>query len=332
MKMMIRFIKHLIFMCLPVFIISGTALSAENSPFYIDMGESFIVRPYVSMRQIFLNYEFEKTGQDVYYTTKPGLAAGLSIAWGKLGLSAGYDLPVRDDDFEGDKKGGGELDLRLDFYGRAMCFDFYYQHSQGFYLDNPEEVGIARSSDGSLPFYEDMGMNNISASLYYIFSSRKFSARAAFDGSDMQKESAGSFLLMSTAGMLSVKSGSSLMPQNPGADESELSDLDGCDYSHFSVSPGYGYISVFGSGFYLCEIVFIGPGLSYAHYSMGEKASGEMNFFLKPNVRIASGYSGKRFFCGLSVISEIYIFPSRMEMTGSLLLFEARFFAGCRFI
>jgi hypothetical protein len=188
--------KHSLPACLLAFIISGTALATDDNPCYIDMGRSLIVRPYFSMRQIVLNVDQDRTGQVITYRTKPGLVTGASLAWGKLGFSAGYDIPFRDDDFKSDKNAGGTLDLRLDFYGRVFCFDFYYQHRKGFYLDDPEELGFS----GTLKaLSEDMKLSNISASLYYIFSHDKFSAKAASDGSDIQKKSAGSFLLMSTA-------------------------------------------------------------------------------------------------------------------------------------
>ena len=77
------------------------------------------------------------------------------------------------------------IDLQAHRYGKYLFFDAYYQDYEGFYL---------RDSKPIEPNYRNLSMQQVGIEATYVWNGKRFSARAAFEQSELQVRSAGSFL------------------------------------------------------------------------------------------------------------------------------------------
>ncbi|MFC2635020.1 MAG: DUF4421 family protein, partial [Capnocytophaga granulosa] len=77
------------------------------------------------------------------------------------------------------------IDLQAHKYGKYLLFDAYYQDYEGFYL---------RDSKPTEPNYRNLSMQQVGVETTYVWNGKRFSARAAFEQSELQVRSAGSFL------------------------------------------------------------------------------------------------------------------------------------------
>lgn len=77
------------------------------------------------------------------------------------------------------------IDLQIHSYGRRYLIDLYYQKYKGFYTEDNKLVDL----------YPRLSAQQIGAEGTYIFNGNKFSAKAAFEQSEKQILSVGSFLL-----------------------------------------------------------------------------------------------------------------------------------------
>ena len=114
------------------------------------------------------------------------------------------------------EKRKGETDytnFQLNTYGRKIGFDFYYMSYSGFYIENYRSFPVFNTYKESYPQRPDMNTSSIGANLYYIFNHNKFSYRSGFVQNEIQKKSAGSFLLTASAGYYAISADSSLVPE-----------------------------------------------------------------------------------------------------------------------
>ncbi|WP_051293139.1 DUF4421 family protein [Olivibacter sitiensis] len=87
---------------------------------------------------------------------------------------------------KGDKYGKTKaVDLQVHSYGRHHLIDLYYQKYRGFFSED----------ENTLRLYPGLSVQQIGMEDTYIFNGNQFSAKAAFEQSEKQVLSAGSFLL-----------------------------------------------------------------------------------------------------------------------------------------
>ncbi|WP_084163780.1 DUF4421 family protein [Olivibacter sitiensis] len=77
------------------------------------------------------------------------------------------------------------IDLQVHSYGRHYLIDLYYQKYRGFFHED----------ENVLRLYPGLSVRQVGAEGTYIFNGNKYSAKAAFEQSEKQNLSAGSFLL-----------------------------------------------------------------------------------------------------------------------------------------
>ena len=81
-------------------------------------------------------------------------------------------------------------DIQIHSYGKKSLFDAYYQSYKGFFVEKELKNGQEEYS-----LYPDLALRQAGIEYTHIYNHRRFSARAAFEQSELQIRSAGSFLL-----------------------------------------------------------------------------------------------------------------------------------------
>lgn len=128
---------------------------------------------------------------------------GFNYLW--LGLNFAFNLPLINND---DLKYGetARMDAQMYIYGRKNILDFYLTYYKGFYLENPQDYVPEWDSESPYPNFPNMKQLTLGGAYTYIFNSERFSYKAAFIQNDIQKRSAGSFLLGSVLSYYHMKS------------------------------------------------------------------------------------------------------------------------------
>ncbi|HEX8024048.1 DUF4421 family protein [Mucilaginibacter sp.] len=78
-------------------------------------------------------------------------------------------------------------DFQIHNYGRKLMLDLFIQQYKGFYYSDLKGHEIVR--------YPDLSVSQIGGEVAYVFNGNKFSGKAAFEQSERQLKSAGSFIL-----------------------------------------------------------------------------------------------------------------------------------------
>ncbi len=304
---------------------------------YDDLSNYLIVKPFIAFNAtdyiIFHNDANGKPETLTYHTLEKEID-GLSLTFGAFGFSVGIGRITAEEYESYEDKNELSYDFRLNYLGRRICFDLYYQKQNGLFLDSVD----GKNSDGTLFFFNTMDFMILSANLYYIFSWESFSLMAAYESVDVQKKSAGSFLLMMNSGVITLKDDSPILRDDINSVEDKMKGLSEIKSEYISLAPGYSRTIIFFDNFFFNFLIFCGVGADQTVYFTDSGNLTKYKIYPRVNLKFALGYSDERFFCGANVnideqTSSMNNHSSSMnkDLDTSLLLYDSKFYAGYRF-
>ena len=270
----------------------------------------------------------------ISYSPNRNLNLGFGVNYKWFGLWFAFNFPFinNDDEIYGETK---RFDAITSIFLRKLAIDFYLSSYRGFYIENPELYLPDWQSGMAYPQRSDISTTKIGGSCTYAFKYRKYSTKAAFIQTELQKKSAGSFLLGGYFSYFRIAGDSSFVPY-------ELKDIYNPDllFNNLSVYGGgvtFGYTHTFvlWKKFYISFTLV--PGVSIQGYEIDyetgqEKKTGSFlaGRFL---ARAAFGYNSEKSYAGFTASSDSYSGNTGKEQQGSL-NYEVgviRFFYGRRF-
>jgi hypothetical protein len=286
----------------------GKVLNTETLKYdttFIQTFPEFITgRFYLSQK--FTNLEFfdDSQNRNIYYdpNTTLNLGIGATVNGFTLNLAYGFDF-LNPDVGKGKTK---YLDLQSYTYTRHSVIDFYGQFYNGLYLDNTSDI-IPEWED---PFYvrPDMRLRLFGLSYLYLFNGEKFSYAAPFVHNEVQKKSAGSFLLGGEVALVYADSDSSLI--STLVDEDLFVPLRGIrEVAFFDFGPkgGYSHTFVFAKYMFLTLSLNVRLGIGPTRYTYDDGTE-EAEWLLNPSAdfRFGFGYNSPEWYLGLTAVSSTF--------------------------
>lgn len=241
---------------------------------------TYLSKDYISLGQVINNKQ--------YRTFQPNnptdIGLGISLKNTIINFSIGYGF-----NFMRDKKQGKteSFDFQLHNYGREFVSDLFIEKYHGFYIDDNLNKKIKLSPDLKIQQCGVYGQ--------YVFNNKRFSYKAAFDQSEIQLKSAGSFLLGGGVYVTQIESDSSFVYNG----QKTLHNF------QFGISGGYGYIWVLNKGWFISGSTTMGINIG------SDKISrfGKQRIKTFPTIfpRISAGYNHNTWSVGFSSINNILI-------------------------
>lgn len=272
--------------------------------------------------------------QEIQFEPNSNLNLGFGVNYKWFGLAVAFNFPFvnNDNHIYGETN---RFDFQLNIFARKFVVDFYLQSYQGFYIANPDSYIPTWEPGMAYPIRPDIKTTAIGGNYLYVFNDKKYSGQAAFNQTEMQKKSAGSFLLGGSVSFFSIAGDSMFIP-------SVLSDLYNedlhfkeIDVSVLGIMAGYTHTFVLWKKFYI-TLSFI-PGISVQGYKIGypDASKDKDGSIVAGNylVKTAFVYNSKRSFAGITANNgSFYGYASKQHNTNLVLGNGAvRFFYGRRF-
>lgn len=246
----------------------------------------------------------KKNNKSIEYTPNKQLNVGFGFNYKWLGIGIAFKLGFlnNDDELYGKTK---RMDWQTNIYLNKVVFDFYLQHYKSFYVNNPADV-FSGWTGGDNPYVRpDIESLSLGLSGMYVFNHDRFSYKAAFLQTAVQKKSAGSFLLGGSVFVQGLSADSSIFPS-----QSDFSYLPAIT-NHAAIY--YGVLTAYAYNFTIRDYYFISISLS-ASLSLGNTASGHKDgtvivawvptIHLQP--RMAFGYNKPKWYAGFSFVRDSY--------------------------
>jgi hypothetical protein len=261
----------------------------------------FFIYPVLKQRS--LNFELGKRNAGSLLTYKPNntYSLGLGVYLFELGAELVFAIPLREQSI--DRFGESEArDIQLNLLSKRWGVDAFYQRYSGFYLlDNENEP------DAGYPYPQrpDIATKNFGLTGHYVFNHQKFSFRSAYNYSERQLFSKGSFLMFAALNTFRVTGDSSIVRGDRQADFGSHVNFTRLRYTTFSIAPGYTFNLTY-NHFFLNTTLAVGPAHHWMNYTLEgdltEHSDIAINSFV--GARVAIGYNGYRMFGGISFISQ----------------------------
>ncbi len=194
-------------------------------------------------------------------------------------------------------------DLQTYIYVKKFVIDFYTMYYSGYYLSNGGD--LLAGSQPSIVKRPDISTKDISLICQYVFNDAHFSFNAPFYQNEIQRKSAGSFLL-----------GVGIYHNDGSADSSFIPSLlkkpdffqgyrfNGFSYTGIGVNTGYTYTQIIKKHFFLTGAIIGGCGVGLAavsgvDYDLRDTRLG-MEYMV--NGKFAAGYTNDKYFVGVTYI------------------------------
>ncbi len=168
------------------------SIQAQDSTYIYDYSDKLILRVYTINKFNSLSIGNKIKNQELKLLPNGSTNLGIGYNHRKFGIGIAFGLPPSS---ENERKFGKtkRFDLQLNYYGRKIGADGFFQKYKGYFNSNPND--FFDWTNDVYPQLSNMKMLSTGLSSFYVFNSEKYSYRAAFVRDEMQKKSAGSFLL-----------------------------------------------------------------------------------------------------------------------------------------
>jgi len=254
------------------------------------------------------------------------LGFGFNYKWIRLGAAFGLPFLNKDDEKYGETK---RTDLQLNIFMRSLGIDTYFQKYRGFYLNN-----INDHIDSTYAFYpnlSDMETFALGLSAYYFFNSKKFSYKAAYTRNQIQKKSAGAFILGGFFNLYNAHSPNGFVPTELPDSIRDNYTLRRFETNIIGISIGYTYTLVFLKRLYINASFVPGIGLRFSEITRTDERD-----ILAPvmtssaTLRFSLGYEGKHLYAGIKSITSINSYNyNTIEISSAI--GNLQFYVGKRF-
>ena len=244
----------------------------------------------------------ENNSSSVDYHANTASLSGIQLSY--LGLTLAYLTSATLDESQVAQKGKTSYeDLRGSLaLGRNNQFivSGYYNRFKRFFINNTAQV------DPTADLFlkrSDIETFNTGGSLLYIWNPKSFSATAAYQLSDRQMRSGGSFLLQASFDANTIKGDDFLIPSTIRSQFGTDQELIEGKFATISASLGYSYTLVW-KALYANAMVLFGRGYQTRDYQVGTTDFTDQDDTNKFNMGVAVGINADSFFFSLNFTQE----------------------------
>lgn len=253
---------------------------------------------------------------------------GARVLSNNLGATLTFALPIPHN--EKYRRGTSQQTaVILNSYWRQNAIDAYYQQYRGFYVSSAGRE-LSTNKPTRYPQLPEATMLSFGFNWYHVFRPETYSLKAAFDFTEFQRVSGGSWILNPFYNHLEVSLGNVFVPGIGDESIQAIPNLASGRFNSLGSSIGYGYSYIWGR-FFASGLAALGPGLQFQNVRRADGGDDKaLNVAWKINVNASMGWNSHAQVGGLKVLFDSL--SSRVvgrEVASNLV--SAQLFYGLRF-
>ncbi len=253
---------------------------------------------------------------------------GPKILYKDMGAAVNFGLPIpsREISRRGDSK---QTSILLSNYGKRNAIDVYYQRIRGFYASSPfTELNFNKPE--RYPQFPDTRVLNAGINWYLVADPSKYNLKAAFEQTDFQKISGGSWIIHSFFNHLELSIGNEYVPGSGSQELTTVPNVASGRFETLGLALGYGHTLIRGHYFATAQGVW-GPAVQYQVLDRNDgNDSVETSLAAKLNINCSIGYNSNDNVAGAKLIADsIWARVDNTEVSSSLVALHL--FYGMRF-
>lgn len=239
------------------------------------------------------------TGLKLDYSPKNQLYLGPGFTYKFIGngLSLSFGFLNNEDNNEPTTR----LDLYVNFMMKRIVFDFGLRYYKNFTLKNSSDFFTGPNNDSYIR--PDISTSFIGVGGVYVFNYKKFSYRAAFTTTAIQKKSAGSFMVGTQIFLQGLRGDSSIFPN-----VTNLPAVTSHSALYVGYTMAYAYNFIFKKGYYLATslstTIEFGKAVTVINH---DEFYGNRYPTMHIRPRIVAGVNKPRWFLGASMNNNYFV-------------------------
>lgn len=263
--------------------------------------DHFFIWPLIKQRR--LDFRLQDTpSRDklvTYRSNKPYfVGAGLYVFEVVFEITAAIPFQVLNENRYGSTRAN---DLQLNLFGKQWSVESYRQRYKGFYISDPD---VDIPTGAPYPLREDLVTRNTGITGSYAFNKKKFSYRSPYNFADTQLRTAGSFMIFGTISNFKTRGDSAILGGRYASDFGRNSRIEEFKSTTISIAPGYSQ-SFIHKGIFLNATLALSAAPNWVSYELDDgKEHSSVKLAAFYMVRISIGYSGKKWFTGLTYVTQ----------------------------
>lgn len=273
------------YLCTVLCLLSCLCFAQADSTYVQPYKNKLSVKAYTAFNGLSLDRETGNKATSKTYTPNSPMVLGVGVSVNNtiINLSLGQALHFLTDAKRGNTKA---FDFQVHNYGRKFIIDLFLQQYKGFYT--------ADDNDKNIQLYPDLDITQYGANIQYVFNNKKFSYKAAFNQTERQLKSAGSWLIGSGVYYTNVASDSSFVYRDRNLLRSY----------QIGANGGYAYLWAISNRWFA-------TGSSTIGINVGTESLDKIRMKIYPTIfpRFAFGYNKEKWSLGLTYVNNI-IFSS----------------------
>jgi hypothetical protein len=225
-----------------------------------------------------------------------------------------------------------EIDLHAYIYGKRHNIDGYYLRYQGMYINNYTSSSILKVAYKSYPLLPEMQIEGAGLNYSYVFNHKKYSLRSTYLHNEVQKRSAGSFLLGTSINYFRFYNPTSILPNQLDSISQTREKLENGAFYVASVLPGYAHTFVYKRA-YFTVAPMVGLALQVQHFNVESEINTVKRFSVSPRgmFRFGLGYNAELYYLGVSAVNDSYNYRTAAKSAIEMRVSDVRFILGYRF-
>jgi hypothetical protein len=270
-------------------------MPAVDTAYVRDFRKQYLVlRLYEST--MYNDFDFSNKQSKATYRPNEHNNLGIGFTYRFLSINIGNHVGIADRDYNQYGK-TRQFDLQSHFYYNGFIIDFYGQYYKGYYLDRP----VTTNNIVKRP---DINTTDLSLSVQYVVNNARYSYLAPFYQNQLQKKSAGSWLVGGGFYNSAVRGDSAIIGRN-------LQDTTLLRYSLFTrsgvsglgVNLGYAYTQIIHTRFFVGGSFSLGLGLNAAKMEYDdERVKRALGPQYNVTIKLAGGYHFGSVYAGVNYI------------------------------
>ncbi len=302
------------------------SLSKDTEVYFTDLTDHLNIRLFSLTKSNSLNIKDENTNYILRPNGKTNIGIGFNYKF--IGIGISFGLPHSQNKINKYGKTSA-FDLQVSVFGSWFGFDGYIQSYKGYFLSNPQDfVNWDKDYQPQIP---DMSISSIGIMGFYIFNNKKYSYKAAYNKTQIQNRSAGSFILGIFAHTDAGRTDNGFIPMEIRDSIQTDFDLSEFDLLSVGVSAGYMYTFVIKKNFSINLSLIPGFGVQKVSLKAVDGTGGiESQPAAQLLARASLSYEFKWFYAGF-VSSSIFRNFSYNDYNLDLGTSRLRFYVGKRF-
>lgn len=230
--------------------------------------------------------------------------AGVSLGYRWIGGTLSFAVPSKAEirDVEGTSQ---YRDYRLSFYYRNWGAEASYNSFKGYLIDNSSELSSATLNGQTYYKLPDLLTRGYGINFIYVTNPERYSLPAAAEQSEIQENSAGSWLWMATFRHQSIENSGAIIPSEKQTEFGTESSLRSIRMGSYAVGPGYGFNWVPGP-FFVAPLLAATAGFDAMTYDLENSTLEHGKLGLNLHLRIGMGVNARNFFLVGNLYADIF--------------------------